>query len=189
MKETAVRIAAGVMLLGGMSTACGDEADDTPDDPSTAEFCGAMEAGPDDGRPSQDELDDWVDELRNTGTPADLTEDERNGFESIVEAMDDADVDDFDEESQLEDLVRDEDDREDAEKFFTYYVRTCAAIQTPSDWPSEVRSDRPTVGPTEAPPGEGAEQPSILPSKRPPTGGTKLPSGFPSDLFTMPPPG
>ena len=115
--------AAGLVLVAGTMTACGG----APDDASKADFCKAVEAAPCDEKPSQDDVDEWVDELNDTGTPDDIGEDERNGFEVFVEALDDADVDDLDDETSFEDVVEDSDDREDVEKFFAYYAETCAA--------------------------------------------------------------
>jgi hypothetical protein len=115
--------AAGLILVAGTLTACGG----APDDASEADFCKAVEAAPSDEKPSQDDVDEWVDELNDTGTPDDIGEDERNGFEVFVEALDDADVDDLDDETSFEDVVEDSDDREDVEKFFAYYAETCAA--------------------------------------------------------------
>jgi hypothetical protein len=79
-----------------------------------------------DDKPSQDDVDEWVDELKDTGTPGDIADDERNGFEVLVDALDDADVDDLDDGSSLEDVVKDSEDRKDVEKFFAYYGKTCA---------------------------------------------------------------
>ena len=115
--------AAGLILVAGTMTACGG----APVDASEADFCKAVEAAPSDEKPSQDDVDEWVDELNDTGTPDDIGEDERNGFEVFVEALDDADVDDLDDETSFEDVVEDSDDREDVEKFFAYYAETCAA--------------------------------------------------------------
>jgi hypothetical protein len=114
--------AVGLVLVAGTMTACGGP----PDDASKKDFCKAIEAAPTDDKPSQDDVDEWVDELKDTGTPGDIADDERNGFEVLVDALDDADVDDLDDGSSLEDVVKDSEDRKDVEKFFAYYGKTCA---------------------------------------------------------------
>ena len=114
--------AAGLVLIAGTMTACGGP----PDDASKADFCKAVESAPSDEKPSQDEVDDWVDELKDTGTPEGISDDARNGFEVFVDALDDADVDDLGDDADFEDVVGDSDDRKDVEKFFAYYGETCA---------------------------------------------------------------
>lgn len=115
--------AAGLVLAAGALTACGG----APDDASKDDFCKAIEGAPTDEKPSQDDVDKWVDELKDTGTPEGISDDERSGFEVLVDALDDADVDDLDDSFQFEDVVKDKDDRKDVEKFFVYYGKTCAA--------------------------------------------------------------
>jgi hypothetical protein len=115
--------AAGLVLVAGTLTACGG----APDDASKADFCKAVEAAPSDDKPSQDDVDEWVDELNDTGTPDDIDDDERNGFEVLVEALEDTDVDEIDDNSRFEDIVEDSDDRKDVEAFFEYYAKTCEA--------------------------------------------------------------
>lgn len=157
---------AGLVLVGGMATACGDDSSDAPEDASKDDFCNLLEEAPTADKPSQDDVDEWVDKLKDTGTPDDIDDDARHGFEVLVGAIDDADVDDIDDESTFEDLVKDSGDRKDVEKFFVYYAKKCAgADDLPSDLPTELPSDLPT------------ELPSDL---------TELPSDFPTSLLTIP---
>ena len=114
--------AAGLVLVAATMTACGGP----PEDASKDDFCKAIEAAPTDDKPSQDDVDNWVDELKDTGTPGGIDDDARNGFEVLVDALDEADVDDLDEEASFEDVVKDSDDRKDVEKFLAYYGKTCA---------------------------------------------------------------
>ena len=114
--------AAGLVLAAGTLTACGSP----PDDASVGDFCQAVAAAPIQDEPSQDDIDEWHDTLDDTGTPEDISDDERNGFEVLVEALDDADVDDIDDDPDFNDVVKDSDDRKDIEKFFAYVAETCA---------------------------------------------------------------
>jgi hypothetical protein len=114
--------ATGLVLVAGTLTACGGP----PDDASKGDFCKAIQAAPTDEKPSQDDVDEWHDKLDDTGTPKDIDDDERNGFEVLVDALDEADVDDIDDETGFEDVVKDSGDRKDVEKFFAYVAKTCA---------------------------------------------------------------
>ena len=113
---------AGLVLVAGTLTACGSP----PDDASKSDFCQAIQAAPIEDEPTQDDVDEWVDTLNDTGTPGDISDDERNGFEVLVEALDEADVDDIDDDADFDDVVKDSDDREDVDKFFAYVTETCA---------------------------------------------------------------
>lgn len=127
MRETRMRIAlvaAGLVLVGATTTACGGGADDAPDSASKKDFCEVFEKAPD-GKPSQDELDEFVENLEDTGTPDDISDDERHGYEVLVETLKDVDVDDVDEEDTFEDLVAEDDDRADVTEFLVYYAQKC----------------------------------------------------------------
>jgi hypothetical protein len=144
------RTLAGLVLVGTMATACGGDGSDAPDDASENDFCEAVEAAPTDAKPSQDDVDEWVDKLKDAGTPDDIDDDGRHGFEVLVEALEDADVDDIEENASIEDVVEDEGDRADVTKFFTYFAETCADLPTdtptglPSEFPTDLSPDIPT---------------------------------------------
>lgn len=161
---------AGLVLVGGMATACGDDGSDAPEDASKDDFCSVIEAAPSDEKPSQDDVDEWADKLKDTGTPDGIDDDARHGFEVLVEALDDVDVDEIDEGDSFDDVVEDSGDRKDVEKFFLYYASECSeADSVPSELPTD---DFPTDLPTD-------DLPSDLPSDVP-----TLPSGLPSDFPT-----
>ena len=184
MKETGVRfglVAAGLVLVGGMATACGDDADGAPDSASKEDFCEAMESAPDEGKPSQDDVDKWAEELKDAGTPEDISDDERHGYEVLVDALDDADVDDFDDNTSFEDVVEDKDDREDVTKFFSYWFKTCNDTEIPTELPSDLPTELPSDFPTELPSDFPTELPSDFPTELP----TEFPSDFPTDM-TLP---
>ena len=118
---------AGLVLATGALTACGGP----PDDASKGDFCRAFSAVPTVDKPSQDDFDKWVDELKDTGTPKNISDNEREGFEAYVDALDDTDVGDLNSDTQLEDLVRDTDELKDVEQLFVYYRTTCGARAAP----------------------------------------------------------
>lgn len=70
-----------------------------------------------------------MDKLKDAGTPDDIDDDERHGFEDVVE---------------------DEDDRAEVTKFFNYFAETCVGLPTdtptglPSEFPTDLPSDIPT---------------------------------------------
>jgi hypothetical protein len=146
--------AAGAALLLAFSlTACGGGA---PDDASEGDFCDAfggvfesLFAAEADG-PTEDQWEDFQDavaELEDVGTPKDISDDERNGFEVFTEAVADADYDDVKDESGDIPGVSD-DDQADGEKFFAYGTEKCPeALGIPSDLPTDL-SDLPTDLPT-----------------------------------------
>jgi hypothetical protein len=165
------QMVAGLVLVGGMVTACGDDASDAPDDASKDDFCKVLEEAPTDEKPSQDDVDDWADKLRDTGTPEGIDDDARHGFEVLIEALDDVDVDDIDEDDGFDDVVKDSGDRKDVEKLFVYLASECSGLG--DDVPTELPTDDvPTELPTD-------DLPSDLPSDIP-----SLPSGLPSDFPT-----
>lgn len=114
---------AGLVLVAAMTTSCGS----APDDASEKDFCKAMSSVPAADKPSQDDIDDWAEELEETGTPESISDDERDGFEIFVDLLGDIDADDSDEEidEQIEDAT-DKDDEKKVEKFFAYAGETCA---------------------------------------------------------------
>jgi hypothetical protein len=179
-KETGMRIAlvaSSLLLVGGMATACGgDNASSAADNASTDDFCKIFEEAPTGNKPSQDELDTWVGKLKDTGTPKGISGDERHGFEVLVKALDDANVNDIGADSQLEDVVKDAGDRKDVAKFSAYYVKTCAGANLPTDVPTSVPTGLPTEFPTSLP----TDFPSSLLSDLP----TDFPSSLLSDLPT-----
>ena len=147
------RTLAGLVLVGGMATACGGGGgSDAPEDASKKEFCAAVAAAPTDGKPSQEDVDSWVDELEETGTPDDLPEDARHGFEVFVEAVDDADVKDIKDATDFEEIVEDEDDRADVTSFLTYFATTCTAGgRLPGEFPTDDLSPDDPSNPMELP--------------------------------------
>ncbi|KQY57512.1 MULTISPECIES: hypothetical protein [unclassified Nocardioides] len=107
-------VGASLVLVGGLA-ACGG----SPDDASKDDFCKAMDkvgkAGDD-----FDKYKDAVDELSDTGTPENIDDDARDGFEFLVDEVGDADS-----EKDLDDVDVKGDDKKATEAFGKYYAKEC----------------------------------------------------------------
>lgn len=142
---------AAMLLVVGTTAACGSGA---PDDASTEDFCEAfsgitkVENGKD--------LNDLGDELEEVGTPDDISDEEREGFEVFVDAAKDVDEDakpdDFDDQTDVS-----KDDEKKGDKFIEYASEKCADEMTPptDDLPTDPgdieTDDLPTDGTTDVP--------------------------------------
>lgn len=131
--------AAGAAVLLALSlSACGDSASDAPDDASTDDFCGAYNATTsteEDASDSDkvDEAHEQAEKLIEVGTPEDISDDAREGFEILVDAVADIGEDDVDNitNAESQDAFREaigasEDDFEKVIAFLTYANETCA---------------------------------------------------------------
>ncbi len=129
-------LAAGAAaLLAASLTACGGGASGAPEDASADDFCGAFEAygtaftSIEGDEPTEEEFDailDEVDAIAEVGTPEDISEDAREGFEIFVDelsALDYGDVEDAGDGNLVE--VSDEDNAA-VDDFVTYASETCA---------------------------------------------------------------
>jgi len=120
------------VLLALSLTACGGGGSGAPDDASAEDFCATfleistVEDGAD--------IKDFGEKLEEVGTPEDINEDERAGFEVFVEALsevdDDASIDDIEEP----DISEEDDANGDA---FLEYASTTCADQIPDELPTE----------------------------------------------------
>jgi hypothetical protein len=136
-------VGAGVALMAGMLTGCGGDA---PGDASKEDFCDAFEkvgnAGDDFGKGK-----DAISELEDTGTPDDISDDAREGFEILLDVVDGADSSKEAEEA-ADDLSKD--DAEKVEAFTTYTIKKCTDLgDLPSDLPSDMPTELPSDFPTE----------------------------------------
>lgn len=127
-------LAASLVLVAGTATACGGGA---PTDASAKDFCDAVtnitttavEAAGD--APSEDQVKAMKGafaDLEEVGTPDDIPDDAREGFEIVVEAI--ADVDDDATAEELEkagdDFSGDDETKTDA--FGEYIAETCTDL-------------------------------------------------------------
>lgn len=141
IKRPAAALGAAALLAFSL-TACGsDDAGDAPDDASQGDFCDAVGDAFKplfslEGDPNEDQFNDFqdkVDDLADVGTPDDLSDEQRDGFEIFVDAVHDADYEDFQDDPENIPGVN-EDDQAKAEAFITYAASTCAEeIGIPED--------------------------------------------------------
>lgn len=178
--------AGATVLLALSLTACGGG---SPSDASVKDYCDAVRGDTNTeafGKALEDkDYDKIVDlfkeqaeKVEKVGTPKDISDDAREGFEIQLDAIKDIDGDDvkkaFESDGDsdpFEDKIS-KDDKKKVEAYTKYESETCSGDDAPSvDVPTP---DLPTDGlPTDGIPTDGL-----------PTDG--LPSGFPSDLPTDP---
>ena len=86
-----------------------------------------------------DKSKDAFKDLEDTGTPDDMPDDAREGFELIIDIADEADSS-KDAEKKVEDLSKDE--QKKVEAFSTYTVKKCLDMpDLPSDLPTDLPTD------------------------------------------------
>lgn len=130
-----------VLLVGAVTTACGGSSG-APTDAGEKEFCDTQASFfkdllPEDMSnpevPSNEDMaqavKDWGAELEEVGTPQDISDDARAGFEAVVEQSRDIDASDFSIE-KLEELQQGGEDasaevRRQAQAFSDYLTETC----------------------------------------------------------------
>lgn len=129
---------ATVLLALSLSACGGDSASDAPDDASAKEFCEAYNATnstDEDSSDSEkvDEAHDQAEKLIEVGTPEDIDDDSREGFEILVDAVAEIEEDDVDNinNAESEEDFRDaigasEDDFKKVVAFLTYAAEACA---------------------------------------------------------------
>jgi hypothetical protein len=141
--RTRLTLTSAMLLVGAVTTACGGEGGGgAPTDASDKEFCETQsslleELLPDDMTnpeiPSNEEMakavKNWGKNLEEVGTPEDIPDDARAGFEAVIEQADDIDASDFSIE-KLEELEQGGADasakvKEQAQAFSDYLTETC----------------------------------------------------------------
>lgn len=147
---------AGLALAASM-TACGGSeggsGSSAPDNASTSDFCDGFnglfekvlaEGASDDSSAMISALKDWAGEMEDIGTPSDMSDDARNGFELFIDQ-----AKDLDEDATLDDLQNlgedlSDSDQADGEAFAEWTEKNC-----PLDLPSIDPSDLPSIDPSE----------------------------------------
>lgn len=154
-----------LLIAAGALTACGG----APTDASKSEFCDAQTSIFDDmntdGKELSDkeavkQLKDWADEMESTGTPKDISDEARKGFELVIKEI--KDLPDDAKQSDFEDIEKDLSGKEKdaAEAYNKFVTDECAdAIQKkmeesipdmpdmsdmPSDMPTELSTEMPS---------------------------------------------
>ena len=137
IKRPAAAVGAAVLLAFSLS-ACGG----APTDASDEDFCEAYngisalgEADGEDYEAQAEAANEYADELEEVGTPEDIPDDARKGFEVWVEVLGDVNADDLeDEDAQKAIEEKYEDDEDDVTAFFEYAGETCASdVEVPED--------------------------------------------------------
>ena len=162
-RRTMLALASTALVIGTMA-GCGGggggSGSSAPDNASKEEFCGAFatlfkdilaQAMTDDPNVTVKAMKDWAAEMQDVGTPEDMPDDVRDGFEIFVDAArdlpEDASLDDL--QSFGDDLS--EDDQAAGEAFGDWATEECPNALLPTDLPTELPSDLASDLPTEMP--------------------------------------
>jgi hypothetical protein len=156
-------VAAAVLLTGDDD---GGDADEAPKSASVEEFCDGLDEFDevdDDASPEEqvDQAHEIADRLAEIGTPEDIPDDAREGFEIYLEAISEVDAEDIEaldevesEEELADALGISSEEQEKITAFLEYTFETCSEFSTPdvpSDVPTELPTDIPTDLPTDFP--------------------------------------
>lgn len=141
--------AVGVAALLAFSlTACGGS---PPDDASKGDFCDGVAKAFDqdfESDPTEDQFNDFKDDvadLGDIGTPENIPDDARDGFEAFVDAVDELDYDDVKDADEDENFGLSDEDEKNFEKLFVYIGTECPeAFGAPTDLPTDIPTDIPT---------------------------------------------
>lgn len=151
-------VAVGLALMASL-TACGDSdggsGAQAPDDASTDDFCEGFnslfekvlaQATSGDSSAVISALKDWAAEMADIGTPSEMPDGARHGFELFLDQ-----AKELDEDATLEDLQNlgddfSEEDQADGEEFSTWTQENC-----PLDIPDIDPSDLPSIDPSDLP--------------------------------------
>ena len=144
--RTRLAVGAAVLLVGVTTSACGDGvgggASGAPTDASEKEFCATQSSLLEDLMPADmsapelpsdekmaEAVQDWGSKIEQVGTPEDISDDARKGFEAVVEQASEVDASDFSIE-KLEELAAGGKDasaetKKQAAAFEEYLTETC----------------------------------------------------------------
>ena len=158
-------LAASLVLVGGSAVACsggGGAAAGAPTDASEDDYCASYQSLFSDMSTMADATDrqiiaqikEWATTMEETGTPEDMPEDARAGFETTISL-----INDLDEDAQAEDFEKIDEDLTEEEsaqvdEFDTYTTETCGSpldnMETPEmpESPAETPST-PEESPTQ----------------------------------------
>ena len=140
-------VAAAVLLTGDDDG--GGDADDAPKSASVEEFCEGLnefDEVDDEASPEEqvEQAHEVADRLSEIGTPEDIPDDAREGFEIYLEAISEVDADDIEalenvesEEELADALGISSDDQEKITAFFEYTFEACSELSTP-EIPSDI---------------------------------------------------
>jgi hypothetical protein len=140
-------VAASLILVAGGAVGCGDDGDGGGgggNDTSTADFCGALKDFENDfgeADPTKDlkgyikALKDAADKLDEVGTPDDMPDDAKKGFDLTIKT-----ISDLDDDATLDDLAKIGDvsdaDQKNIDALDTYISKQCPDLGDASESPS-----------------------------------------------------
>ncbi len=140
--RTRLTLSSAVLLVGAAASACGGGGSGAPDDASTKDFCATQSnlfknlmptdmANPEvpTGKEMATAFKEWAADLEEVGTPEDISEDARAGFEALIEQVGDIDPEDFSID-KLEELSKggakaSKATEKEATAFADYLTKTC----------------------------------------------------------------
>jgi hypothetical protein len=131
-------LAATLVLVGGSAVACSGGAGDgggAPTDASQDDYCAAYQSLFSDMSTMTDATDrqiiaqikDWAATMEETGTPEDMPDDARAGFETTVSLIGDLDDDARPEDFEKIDADLTEEQTAQVDEFDTYTTETCGS--------------------------------------------------------------
>ena len=149
-------LAASLVLVGGTALGCsgGGGGAGAPTDASEEDYCAGYQSLFDDMSTMADATDaeiiaqikDWATTMEETGTPEDMPEDARAGFETTMTLINDLDDDAQQEDFEKIDEDLSEDETAQVDEFDTYTTETCGSpldnMETPEmpETPAETPS-------------------------------------------------
>ncbi len=182
-------LAASLVLVGGTALGCsgGGGGAGAPTDASEEDYCAGYQSLFDDMSTMADATDaeiiaqikDWAATMEETGTPEDMPEDARAGFETTMTLINDLDDDAQQEDFEKIDEDLSEDETAQVDEFDTYTTDTCGSpmdnlevpeipTETPSDpsqdarrAPVDDRGPSGAVGQLDAHPGGAPPSPAL----------------------------
>lgn len=152
LKRRAADVSAPLLLALSLTACGGSDASSAPDDASSEEFCKVFfdqntDIDPEDPDAQLKAAQEVADKLSEVGTPADFSDEAREGFEVLIDFIGELNADDIEEFTSAADPseVLNEDDAAKVTAFTTEAAQACVGDlgdlegqlgDVPSDFPS-----------------------------------------------------
>lgn len=132
LQRRAAAVSAPLLLALSLTACGGSDASSAPDDASSEDFCDTFlnldsDVDPDDADAQLKAAQDLADQLSDVGTPAEFSDDARDGFEVFIDYIGDLDSGDVEEFMNASDPgdVLDDDDAAKVTAFTTEATQAC----------------------------------------------------------------